>query len=1279
MENTESHVVLVISDDPLRLHFIETVLKKVGHRVISCKGAKKALAVLEKEVSPDLIVTDMQLTYIDSWRFCRLLRSPAFSNLRHVPVLAFSSDDLGGHNIDTAFFGVDGYLSAPFSPLALCFNVRRLLDQGRNKSETSILVAGTASKCGSISDLFQTEGFLVSQAATGEKARQAIEAEVPDILIIRDPLPDMSSDRLLELCVQAAPKAIIVVITKQTDKITAIRFVREGATCCLCEPLDNYKLLEFCRDATRSSFRRQIKIAGKSKSDRLPAGPEQYRAYFNDRLRGVAILETIQDSNNDSPAFRLLEVNQTFEQIVERPKDALIGRTLQEILPNIMPELPALYASVTSSDTSSPLTYTLHILNKYLEVQVCHPGMDGYILLSIFDVSDRKRQEEVLLENRSITKGIYRTAPNIIGISVNRIITEVNDRVLDILGYLPDEIIGKSTRIFYPSQHEYKIAGENLYRQIRETGRGSIETQFKHKNGAVIDIILNAVPLYPGNANERIVFILTDISCLKRIEKALQCSQEKYKKLFHEMLSGFTLLEIILDEAGKPIDAIFLEANPAFEKLTGLSRERVIGSRILEIFPITESCLIDRLGRVALTGVPDTFEEFVNEVGKYFEVKAFSSKPGKFAVILNDVTARRQSELELRESRLFLQETERITRVGGWKTCPDTDFLIWTDGIRHILDAPLDYAPGLEEGLSFFAPEYVDTVRKALKASCDKGESSCLEVEVITLKGQRVWAELRILGRIQNHGNRLVHGTLQDITERRRHAHEQFLKSLVLDQIRDHVTITDLHGEITYVNQSQVETLGLSKQEMVGKSTEVFREEPERSVTQQEIVAKTLQDGSWRGEVVNYDMSGCAHIMDCRTQIIHGPNGSPIALAGIATDITERKHMEEERAKLQEQLYHAQKMEDIGRLIGGVAHDFNNHLTAIIGCSQIIQKKLSTDSELHLFADMVCSAGEKAAVLTRSLLTFSRKQPLEKRPLDVQELIKNISKLLRRLIGEDIELEIVQCAIPLFICADSGHMEQVLMNLATNARDAMPDGGTIRISSEHRWLDQVYMNVHGWGAPGEYAVIDFTDSGGGIPAELQQRVFEPFYTSKEAGKGTGLGLSIVDGIIRQHGGHILLDSTPDHGTTFTIFLPLLGRHRHVTECSEQETFQGGTETILVCEDDPPVRRLVRLVLEDAGYKVIEAVDGQDSVDSFHRHLDRIHLVILDMVMPKKSGATVYGEICGIKPGVQVLFTSGYTPETIKRSGVFDMKLPFIPKPIVPGMLLKKVREALNGQ
>jgi PAS domain S-box-containing protein len=399
--------------------------------------------------------------------------------------------------------------------------------------------------------------------------------------------------------------------------------------------------------------------------------------------------------------------------------------------------------------------------------------------------------------------------------------------------------------------------------------------------------------------------------------------------------------------------------------------------------------------------------------------------------------------------------------------------------------------------------------------------------------------------------------------------------------------------------------------------------------------------------------------------------------ACIVTDISDHKRSEVERAKLREQLYHAQKMEDIGRFTGGVAHDFNNHLTAIIGCSQLILNKTAEATELRHLAEMVCSAGEKAATLTRSLLTFSRKQPVEMKPVDIQQIIADIQRLLRRLIGEDIDLEFDKGDTPLFVNADSGHMEQVIMNMAANARDAMPDGGTILIKTELRSLDHEFMSIYGWGEKGDYAVISVSDTGTGIPEEDRGKIFEPFYTSKEEGKGTGLGLSIVHGIIQQHGGHIQLDSTPGLGTTFKIFLPLIAPRSKQPEHARQLQHQRGNETILVCEDDEAVRRLVRLVLTDCGYEVLEAVDGQDAVECYLRYQDRVSLVILDVVMPKKNGVAVYGEICAFRPDVRVLFTSGYTPEAIARSGVFDMKAHFLPKPIAPGLMLTKVREMLD--
>ena len=412
---------------------------------------------------------------------------------------------------------------------------------------------------------------------------------------------------------------------------------------------------------------------------------------------------------------------------------------------------------------------------------------------------------------------------------------------------------------------------------------------------------------------------------------------------------------------------------------------------------------------------------------------------------------------------------------------------------------------------------------------------------------------------------------------------------------------------------------------------------------------------------------------------------SPFSLKGgndihvILRDISVSKQLEQEREKLTEQLYHAQRMEDIGRLIGGVAHDFNNHLTAIIGCSQIILNKLAGDSELRGFAEMVCSAGEKAAGITQSLLAFSRKQALEMRPVDVRVIIENIAKLMRRLIGEDVELELELGDEPLFVNGDVSRMEQVLMNLATNARDAMPEGGTITISTRQVRLDREFMSVYGWGRPGDYALISFSDTGCGIPDDLREKIFEPFFTSKDAGKGTGLGLSIVHGIIQRHGGHIRLESSPDKGATFLFYLPLLAERPLPEKRQTLPDVRRGNEAILVCEDESSVRRLMRLVLEDNGYRVLEAVDGVEAVEVFRCEGERIDLVILDVVMPKMSGMAAYSDIRVLRPDMKVIFTSGYTPEAIDRSGVFDMGVPFIPKPVAPGLLLKIVRETLDGK
>jgi len=395
-------------------------------------------------------------------------------------------------------------------------------------------------------------------------------------------------------------------------------------------------------------------------------------------------------------------------------------------------------------------------------------------------------------------------------------------------------------------------------------------------------------------------------------------------------------------------------------------------------------------------------------------------------------------------------------------------------------------------------------------------------------------------------------------------------------------------------------------------------------------------------------------------------------------DITELKRAEDERTRLKEQLHQAHKMEALGQFAGGIAHDFNNYLTAIIGCSQLILNKLAGEPLLKSYADMIVSSGEKAAGLTSSLLAFSRKQAMEKKVVDVNQTIAKLSKLLKILVSEDIEFKTELCAIPLAVRMDEGQMEQVLMNLTTNARDAMPDGGRIVVRTEPRILEHEFKNIHGMGKPGEYAIITFSDTGVGIPDEARQMVFEPFFTTKGPEKGTGLGLSIIHDIVRQNGGYLDLESTPGEGTRFLLYLPLAVGNPDREKSTNLPARSGrGAATVLLAEDEPTVRRFVSMTLEEQGYRVIETSDGEEAVSRFSEHRAEIDLAILDVVMPKKNGGLVSQEIRRLRPDVGILFMSGYTADLISRTLLSVDNEFFIQKPLRPHDIMLKVAQVLE--
>ncbi len=522
-------------------------------------------------------------------------------------------------------------------------------------------------------------------------------------------------------------------------------------------------------------------------------------------------------------------------------------------------------------------------------------------------------------------------------------------------------------------------------------------------------------------------------------------------------------------------------------------------------------------------------------------------------------------------------------------------------------------------------------------------------------------------------------GVMVDITESKRaeeslRQNENTLRAIT-GTATDAIIMIDDKGAIVYWNPAAKRILGFSADEAMGKDITLiipyrYREAHKKAfnrfietgrvarIRRTYEIAALKKDGA---EVpVELSISGLRLKGRCYS-------------VGIVRDISER-------TKLEDQLRQSQKMEAVGQLAGGIAHDFNNILSAIIGYGHLLRMKMQEDDPLRTNVEHLLEAADRAAHLTHSLLAFSRKQVLIPRPVDLKDVITGLEKLLRRVMGKDVELTTSFGKAGLTVHADAGQIDQVLLNLATNARDAMPHGGVVAITADRIELDKAFIQAHGYGEVGSFAVVSVTDSGTGMDEETKKRIFEPFFTTKELGRGTGLGLSIIYGIVKQHRGYINVYSELGKGTVFRIYLPLIETEKEKTRTpgdAPEEVPLRGTETVLVADDDEALRKLLRTLLEEAGYRVITAKDGADAVSRFLKNRDSIQLVILDMIMPEKNGREAYEEIRAIKPGIKGIFISGYTADTMQLEGIAGAGVELLLKPVLPTVLINKVREVLD--
>lgn len=552
------------------------------------------------------------------------------------------------------------------------------------------------------------------------------------------------------------------------------------------------------------------------------------------------------------------------------------------------------------------------------------------------------------------------------------------------------------------------------------------------------------------------------------------------------------------------------------------------------------------------------------------------------------------------------------------------------------------------------------------------------EAELYKKDGSTNWVSMNIRVVRDDTGDVLYYeGTVQDITERKRaenalKASEEKYRSVVEGSLAAFYITQDL--ELKYVNRRFCEMHGYTYEEMVGKLTildVVYPEDREKVKRQiEERIKGMVKDVEYEsrgirkdGSVINLKVMGSTLMY----------NGRPAAI-GTIIDITKEKALEA-------QLYQAQKLEAIEALAGGIAHDFNNILSAIIGYVGLLQMKMRRDDPLRLYLEQILSSSHKATQLIQGLLSFSRKQTIRLFPYKINSIIEGVEKILRRLLTEDIELVLHLSDEDLTVMADTIQLDQLFANLVTNARDAMPEGGVITIKTSSFEMDNDFIASKGYGEPGRYVLISISDTGHGMDDKLKARIFEPFFTTKGVGKGTGLGLSMVYGIVTQHNGYIDCYSEPGRGTRFDIYLPVVLEDEREDEKKKDikpRTKEQARTSILVAEDNEELRKLIKIVLKENGYDVIEASNGLEAIDNFKKNKDKIGLAVLDVVMPGKNGKEVYDEIKKIAPNIKVLFTSGYTDDILHHKGLLEEGLHLLPKPVAPETLLKKVREMLDN-
>jgi PAS domain S-box-containing protein len=880
-----------------------------------------------------------------------------------------------------------------------------------------------------------------------------------------------------------------------------------------------------------------------------------------------------------------------------------------------------------------------------------------------------------------------------------------NPAAQNLLGYTPAELAGMAAFDFHPPEQRQEaakllagvIAGKiticPIPLQARDGTRILVETKILHGQWRGKDALFG---------------MGRDITERKQAEEAVRQSEERYRAVVE------TAPDVVYAISDK---GVFASLNPAFEAITGWARTEWLGKSFAPlVHPEDASLAVEMFQKVLRGDKPPPYElRILSKSGKYL-VGEFTSTPyirdGKVAGklgIVRDITERKRAEKALRQGEVRLERINRCLLELGPNfdsninrlTALCGELLGATCALYNRLQGDLLCSQGQWQTPPCFKSEDAPTghicydvirnnredavvITNLPRTSYAESDPNVRAYGLQTYMGCAVKCEGKAVGSLcvvygtdyqPTDDDRRILGIIASAigNEDTRKQAEAELNRLMtaIEQTPESVVITDTEGRILYVNPVFERVTGYSRAEVIGQNPRLLKSNRQDSAFYRQLWGKISAGEVWRGRFINKKKDGTLFTEDAVIAPVRDEKGAVTNHIAIKRDISHE-------LELEVQYRQTQKIDSIGRLAGGVAHDFNNILAVICGHTDLALAQLSPDAPLRSNLECIQESADHAANLTRQLLAFGRGQVIEPRRINLNELIVNLNKMLRRLIGEDIKL-VTQTAPDLGqIKADPGQIEQVLLNLVVNARDAMPDGGTLTIRTDNVTLDEDYARSH-LISPGDYVMVSVSDTGVGMTDEVKQHIFEPFFTTKEQGKGTGLGLATCFGIIQQSNGHIHSDSQVDKGTQFKIYLPRVwGVEDPISSREVPVSLPQGTETILLAEDEPSLRQLMARVLRTQGYTVLEATDGHEALTLAQANGAKIQLLLTDAIMPGLSGKTLAEWLGQVNPAIRVLFISGYINNNAVRDAMSRPGTFFLQKPFNPLDLTKRVREAIEA-